>query len=130
MRRHSSRRTGGMGLMAAMLCTQQAYASDTCTFSDNATTVVHAVGTFASDSPQHDFLTDWIYLSHPDAWNCTRTTAATTKAQKEVILKAYMSPAAPVDKVESCINLLLHHVESGFHVLAQQRKFRVRVTAQ
>jgi len=87
----------GLGLMVAMLCTQQAYAFDTCTFSDNATTVVHTVGTFASDSPQHDFLTDWIYLSHPDAWTCTRTTATTTKAQQEVILKAYMSPAAPVD---------------------------------
>jgi len=79
-------------MMAAAQCTQQAHAIDTCSFNDNATTVAHVVGTFESNSSQHDFLTDWIYLSHPDAWSCLHKTS-NPKTTTEVILKAYMSPA-------------------------------------
>jgi len=88
----------GLGLMAAALFTHTAHALDVCALSGDhqAQTVVHAVGTFASDSPQHDFLTDWIYLSHPDAWTCLHKTA-NPKTTTEVILKARMSPASPVD---------------------------------
>jgi len=114
MRRHSSphntggparavgavwqRAAVGMGLLAMMLvCVRNAHAThDTCTINDHATTVAHVVGTFKETSPEHDPLTDWIDISHPNVWTCTRT-GHKTKTKIKVILRPYMSPATSVD---------------------------------
>jgi len=71
----------GASLAAALLCTHNVQAThDVCTISGDSVTVVHVVGTFKPDSKKKDFLTDWIEVSEPDAWNCTRKfgTAGTT----------------------------------------------------
>jgi len=80
----------GAGLMA-LLCVHTAQAVDDCVLSGdiNPTDIVHVVGEFESSSQQHDFLTDWVKISHPNAWSCTRKNEAATSKTK-VIFKAYM----------------------------------------
>jgi len=117
MYRHSSRHTGGLTLtarpsarlrlvasglvlLAMLACMPKARAIDTCVMSgDNQpTTVAHVVGAYEKDSQNHDFLTDWIHISHTDAWTCTRRNMPPTSTQ-EVILKAYMPGLSPAPYV-------------------------------
>jgi len=113
MCRYLSRRTGGLaleagaarmrraatglGLMLAVLCLPTAHAIDHCVLSgDNApVSVAHVVGSYEVTSKNNDFLTDWIHVSHPEAWTCTRKHMPVTPVAEEVILKAYMPALLP-----------------------------------
>jgi len=92
------RAASGIGMAVALLCAHTAQAIDKCELSGDTNTpwIVHVVGTFASDTTYDDFLTDWIHISQPNAWTCTRTLMPATPVAEEVILKAYMPPISPL----------------------------------